>query len=370
VDPETEELFDSTSAALTSDNGLQVSNGATSNGVPAMNGIRLLNGVASNGVASNGVASNGVASNGVASNGVASNGVASNGMMTNSLTITPGLPFAQWLSVDTTNRRKVLDYTVQCALPPTNTVVYTWGGVTTTLRGAFGLGPTWLTGMTTADQESVSACLMARINARAATVSLDLIGAFHPSLNTPPAAGYKAEIAVWGNLYTGTGKINLCTFYDGVTPIVDSFLTRTMGAGYNNATAAYESPALYYSETNWQNPWDIAKMGFAVQGPVVIKNGCKDVCDYGIVGGRSVPIRCSELIPTTGATADGPAGTSLKRGLARNYTKVVLAYTQGNKPLGAACSQPHECESRYCNPDEPGFGYAIGQCAPGWGTAE
>jgi hypothetical protein len=248
--------------------------------------------------------------------------------------------------------------------------VYSWAGVSTTLRGAFGLGPSWLTGMTTADQESVSACLMARINARAATVQLDLIGAFHPSLNTPPAAGYKAEIAVWGNLYAGTGKINLCTFYDGVTPIVDSFLTRTMGAGYNVSTAQYLSPADFYPQTNWQNPWDIAKMGFAVQGPVVIKNGCKDVCDYGMVGGRSVPIRCSELVPTTGATADGAAGTSLKRGLPRVYTKVVLAYTEGAKPLGAACSQPHECASRYCNPDEPGFGYAIGQCAPGWGEIE
>ncbi len=344
ADEQAAEHVASLSAALTSDNGLQVSNGAMSNGLPAVNGIRLLNGVASN--------------------GVASNGVASNGIMSNSLTITAGQPFDQWLSVDTANRRKVLQYTVQCALPSTSKVIYTWGGVTTTLTGAFGLGPSWLTGMTSADQESVSACLMARINARGASVTLDLIGQFHPILNTPPATGYKAEVAVWGNLYGGTGLTNLCTFSDGVTPVIDSYLTRALGAGYNATTGQYVSPATYYPYTVWNNPWDIAKMGFAQHGPIMLKNGCKDVCDYGYVGDRLVPVRCSEMKATTVATADGPAGSSLQRGLPRIYTKVALAYTAGTKPLGAACSQPYECASRSCNPDGAYDGYAIGQCAP------
>lgn len=85
-------------------------------------------------------------------------------------TIAPpaGSDLEKWIDFSPTMRERILKYLVQCSLSPSVTVTLRYRGVTETLgTGSASLGLSISAGtMTVPDQEKVTACLLARVNAK------------------------------------------------------------------------------------------------------------------------------------------------------------------------------------------------------------
>src|SRR5690349_18927139 len=84
-----------------------------------------------------------------------------------------------------TNNLRIIKDLMECSLPTSVTVRIIYRDTTYTAAGWANLGPTLQrsTGLTSAEQESVSACLLARVNASGTSVQIDLLGPF-TGLNT------------------------------------------------------------------------------------------------------------------------------------------------------------------------------------------
>jgi|GEM_PF-4536647 len=115
--------------------------------------------------------------------------------------------------------RELLSYLVSCALPETS-LVYVPGPVPRrALPGGLGLAPDWRNRpLTQAEQELVSACLLARVNAFGVPVQLSLReasgGSIHPSLNADNAERLAFPVyegAFFGNVFTNPPQMFACT---------------------------------------------------------------------------------------------------------------------------------------------------------------
>ena len=117
---------------------------------------------------------------------------------------TTGSRLEQWLATDPHERKLLLRYFVECALPTDTSVRLKVDGATEIIgRGVGNLGPSLRRGrMSVADQEKVSACLLARTNATGKKVELDLLGR-DPGFEKPsdPAVFSVREAAYYGNLF-------------------------------------------------------------------------------------------------------------------------------------------------------------------------
>src|SRR5262249_25280584 len=83
----------------------------------------------------------------------------------------------KWIDANPAGSLKILKYLVSCALPSGVTVRVNYRGTLYSYTGLVGLGPSIRTGvMTSADQESVSACLLARVNGQALSITIDITG--------------------------------------------------------------------------------------------------------------------------------------------------------------------------------------------------
>jgi hypothetical protein len=188
-------------SALAVDNGIQLTNGLNlPNGIQLTNSIRLMNGLnLANGIQ---------VENGMAlSNSIRlMNGVAGPAIMPPS-----DSDLEKWIDSSPTNNLLILKDEIECALPPSVSVKVQYRG---TLYGPWagvaGLGPGWQQGlMTTDEQEAVSSCLIARVNASGQHVMVDMLGPM-TGLNTVTAteqATYTyAEAFVFGNLFLPSPK--------------------------------------------------------------------------------------------------------------------------------------------------------------------
>ena len=176
-----------------------------SDALTATNGIAF-NGIAFNGIAFNGIAFNGIAFNGIAFNGISLNGIAFNGIAFN------GIAFNGIDAEQEANFTKLLEYTVECALPAEQSVtIYTSDGTPKVLAGAMGLAPEWQDGpLSAAGERKVSACLAARSNALEQTVALSIR---HPDLSMEAVEEdvfTTHEGAFWGNLFASPASIQAC----------------------------------------------------------------------------------------------------------------------------------------------------------------
>jgi hypothetical protein len=159
----------------------------TDNGLLLVNGINLYNGAGSD-------VGNGI----VMRNGAdVGNGISpQNGIDVGNGIISPpaGSDLDLWLSVDPVMRAKLIKYTIQCALDPSQTITFTHGGITEFVPGIANLGAGWAWGhMSVAEQQAVTACLLARVNAAGQTVQIDMFGDY-------PGLDYQtdSEAATWG----------------------------------------------------------------------------------------------------------------------------------------------------------------------------
>jgi len=112
-------------------------------------------------------------------------------------------------------RKKILRYLIECALPGGVVVQLSYRGTVEELgSGKLGLGPTLQDGeMPQAEQEGVSACMLARINGWGDEVRIDLFGAY-PGLDRATAddAPYRRyEATYFGNIFTPDPIAYACT---------------------------------------------------------------------------------------------------------------------------------------------------------------
>ena len=116
-----------------------------------------------NGLSLNGLSLNGLSLNGLSLNGTSLNGLSLNGLDLGLATTT----FATWFHADPTDSAVQLSYIVKCAKPAGQNLTWTdpATGKAYTWPGELGLAPLWTNrAMTLAEQQVMSACLVAHAN--------------------------------------------------------------------------------------------------------------------------------------------------------------------------------------------------------------
>lgn len=128
--------------------------------------------ISSNKLSMNALSANGLAMNGINLNGLAMNGLAMNGLSTDT--------FHDWFNEDPVLREELMRYLVGCAVPEgeTRTYLNPFTGISYTWTGELGLAPHWARGQPAreVEQQVVSACLAARVNAFGISVSISVLG--------------------------------------------------------------------------------------------------------------------------------------------------------------------------------------------------
>ncbi len=120
----------------------------------------------------NGLSANGLSANGLSANGLSANGLSANGLSTSS--------FAAWFSNDPAMADMVMRYVVRCAVPQGQTRTYTDPNTrqSYTWYGVLGLAPGWASGATPtlAEQQVITACLMAHVNRYGLSIPISVLG--------------------------------------------------------------------------------------------------------------------------------------------------------------------------------------------------
>jgi hypothetical protein len=154
---------------------------------------------------------------GLSVNGLTVNGLNVNGLTVNGLNVTglESAAFQEWFNEEPSIRELTMHYLVLCAVPSGQTRTFT-NPVTGTLHawnGELGLAPDWAAGAlpTVAEQQLVSACLAAHVNAYGQHVTLSVQGRTakgEPIASTPEelAAYTEEEACFFGNLFTDEGS--------------------------------------------------------------------------------------------------------------------------------------------------------------------
>jgi uncharacterized protein YjbI with pentapeptide repeats len=138
--------------------------------------------------------------------------------------------------------KTVLKYSVECALRSDQTMTGTdWDGLPFSWPGQLGLSDWWLGAAlnpapspksAVAGEELVSACLMARTNARGRSVSISVRARPELSPTAPEAAAYtRHEGAFMGNLFSATPVIRSCSGAGGNNWLSDPSTNAGLAAG-------------------------------------------------------------------------------------------------------------------------------------------
>src|SRR3569623_739995 len=178
----------------------------------------------------NGLSLNGLSLNGMSLNGLSLNGVSLNGLSLNGLDL--GLAttqFTSWFQTDPVSAAAQVSYIVKCAKPTGQNVTWTnpATGTSYTWPGELGLAPLWTNrAMTTAEQQVMSACMVAHANKFGVHVPIAVEGLTAAGTMIPQAAGelttYSVREAGWfGNTATGEG-IYVCLDHMPWTAAVSS----------------------------------------------------------------------------------------------------------------------------------------------------
>jgi hypothetical protein len=162
-----------------------------------------------NGLDHNGLDHNGLDHNGLDHNGLDHNGFTTafaDGTVKNS--VASSSDFANWYAT-APYASSFMYYFARCALPAGATLKYgaaSWSGL-------FGLAPNWVTSVPTlADQQRVSACLLAHVNAAGVHVTVSF-GSDRIANAADTAAGYTvSEGMFFGNVFGPTPKVYACNF--------------------------------------------------------------------------------------------------------------------------------------------------------------
>ncbi|WP_093519184.1 hypothetical protein [Stigmatella erecta] len=153
---------------------------------------------------------------GLSVNGLTVNGLNVNGLTVNGLNV-DGLEtaaFQDWFNGEPAVRDITMHYLVQCAVPAGEQRTFTnpVTGTTHTWHGVLGLAPGWAAGAlpTLAEQQIISACLAAHVNAYGKHVPISVQGrtALGEAIASTPeelATYTEEEACFFGNLFTDEG---------------------------------------------------------------------------------------------------------------------------------------------------------------------
>jgi hypothetical protein len=154
---------------------------------------------------------NGLSANGLSANGLSANGLSANGLSANGLS---AQAFSSWFSQDMALADMVMRYVVRCAVPAGETRSYTHPptGQRYTWAGGLGLAPDWARGYapTVAEQQVVTACLMAHVNRPELNLTISVLGKDAKGRNIPVTASELETFSVreacfFGNIFTQQG---------------------------------------------------------------------------------------------------------------------------------------------------------------------
>jgi len=155
--------------------------------------------------------SNGMAPNGLTGNGLCQNGLAGAGL---DLARMSNDDFATWFDQDPRLATMVVKYLYRCAAPEGQSLTWTdpSTGISHTWYGGLGLAPGWVGGAaaTTAEQQTVSACLASLTNKFGVSVKLAMEGRSADGAQIPITDGELSTYSVregcfFGNLFAGEG---------------------------------------------------------------------------------------------------------------------------------------------------------------------
>jgi hypothetical protein len=151
--------------------------------------------------------------NGISLNGTSVNGISVNGISLNGLDVGLGTTsFASWFNAAADNAVEI-QYIVKCAKPSGTTISWTnpQTGASYAWPGLLGLAPTWTNRpMTIAEQQVITACLLAHANKYGIHVPVAVEGRTAAGAALPQANGELTtfsvkEAAFFGNTVAGEG---------------------------------------------------------------------------------------------------------------------------------------------------------------------
>jgi alpha-tubulin suppressor-like RCC1 family protein len=187
--------------------------------------------------------------NGLRENGLRENGLRENGLRENGFTTTA---FKTWFDKDRARAANVMQYVAKCALRADQALAYTdGGGASYRWPGSLGLAPGWnARAATVAEQEWVSACLMAFTNKCGNNVTISLRGPTEGAPETerfPLEAGEAAgwsyqEAAFFGNLFDAAGPDSNGCDGGGGNSFVQVGLGRECGSDNKNCGYKAQGP--------------------------------------------------------------------------------------------------------------------------------
>ncbi len=167
-----------------------------------------------NGFSANGFSANGFSANGFSANGFSANGFSANGLRTvlsGGAVIAEGAgnaAFNTWFD-STPTAAEWMKYFVRCALPAGEQVTfrtYAW-------PGALGVAPNWKYGNPTeADQQRVTACLMAHVNSAGQVVQISLQSDTLAYDSAAEGSFQILEGKFWGNVFGPNPTAYTCNY--------------------------------------------------------------------------------------------------------------------------------------------------------------
>ncbi|EPX56994.1 hypothetical protein D187_006748 [Cystobacter fuscus DSM 2262] len=129
--------------------------------------IRIANGLSTNGLSTNGLSTNGLSTNGLSTNGLSTNGVNT-------------ADFTTWFQGDPARNDTLMQYVVRCGVRSGQSISYTDPATahSYTWQGLLGLTPGWAGGasVTEAEQQVMTACLVAHVNKYGMNTPLSVLG--------------------------------------------------------------------------------------------------------------------------------------------------------------------------------------------------
>jgi hypothetical protein len=159
-----------------------------------------------NALTNNALTNNALTNNALTNNALTNNALTNNALTSNALTNN---------ALSDPNAREVLKYIASCALPAASAINVTVGGVAYSFPGGLGLAAAWGNGggtCNTACQETVSACVISRLDYLGVHVDISLRGkAAGLVTDASERAAYPvAEGAYYGNIFLSTPVLNAC----------------------------------------------------------------------------------------------------------------------------------------------------------------
>jgi hypothetical protein len=327
-------------------NGLTLANGATlANGLNLANGIQFANGLLlSNGLnlANGVVAPDGIAGPYVFPSYCASSTSLCVGSSCTAVASCTNSDLTKWIDSSPTNNLLILQYEIQCALPSTVTVRVNYRGTLYAWAGAANLGPDWQSGlMSSASQEAVSSCLLARVNASGQHLSIDMFGPMS-GLNTSSSADAPysfREAVVFGNLFLATPQAYLVPMGVDVSAL-------NAHLGPCDTRACKTSANTCINSNNTCGLVSIPALSLSFGG-----NYIPSVTYNGTTWNYPITTYLSQLSNGAACTFNEECGSMV---CASNKAVCSVCHSNADCPAGMACSSG-QCGAQWCTKGYPCF---------------